>query len=422
MNQHLQRAQLLVDQNRFDLAEQEIGQVLVDDPQNAMAHLLLSICYKHTQRYKEATREAEMAIQLQPDNSRCHLILASVYLMRDRYAEAQTAVEEALRLDPYDESNYAIMSSIQFEQRHWSAALEYAEKGLEIDPDDPTCLSMRSLSLERLGKGDVAVQSAEESLARNPDDSYAHATHAWALLNKGEHKQAQESFREALRLDPTNEFARQGMIKALNANNFLFRMILKWYTFIGRMSGGIQWAIILGLFFGQQILSQLSTAIPAIKPFVTPIIFLYFAFCITTWIADPLFNTLLRFNRFGKFLLDKRQIMSSNVMAGMVAFGLLLSIVLCLVWHDEPVLGFMIGLGYAFFMLLPISATFHCDDGYPMIIMIAVTAVVGLYGLMLVGIFMLHLVPKGFLITIFILGNVGAQFLGNYLMSVTPKK
>ncbi|QEG20539.1 tetratricopeptide repeat protein [Mariniblastus fucicola] len=422
MDQHHQRAQLLINQNRFELAEQELGAILTKNPQDAVAHLLMSICYKHTKRYREATDSARQAISLQPENPRCHLILASVYLMRNRYDEAEASAMESLRLDPYDEDTCALMAQLKYSQKDWEASLQWAKKGLEIDPDEPSCQSLRTLALERLGRRDVAVATSKEALSRNPDDSYTHATHAWALLNNGDHKQAQESFREALRLDPTNDFAKQGMIQALNANHFLFRMMFKWYSFIGRMSDKLQWVIILGLFFGNRILNSLAESYPAIAPYVQPIVFLYLIFAITTWIANPVFNTILRFNRYGKYLLDDRQVMASNVMAAMAAFGLILGIVLALAFPEERLLNFMIGFGYALFMLMPIAATFNCEDGYPLIVMTVVTVTLGVWGLGAIG--MMFVVPglAVYMLIGFIYANIGSQFLGNYMASVEVQR
>ena len=416
-----ERAQLLISQGRYDMAEQEIGQILAKDPNDAIAHLLLALCFKLTKRYKEATTEAQRSIQLQPDNPRCHLILSSISLLRNRYDEAEASALEALRLDPYDEDVYTELSKIHLELKNFDKSLEFAEKGLEIDPDNSPCLSLRSFALERLGKTDVAVEASRESLSRNPDDSYAHASHGWALLTDGKHKEAQESFREALRLDPTNDFAKQGMIKAMNANNLLFRMILAWYNFMGRMGNKIQWIIVLGLFFGNRILGQLAATYPAIQPFIYPLIFLYVAFCVTTWIANPVFNTFLRFNRYGKYLLDKDQIRSSNAMGGMMLLGLLLGCGLAFVLDEMRLAGFAIGLGYAVFMLLPLSSLFNCEKGYPFIIMLIVTVLLGLWGLLCVGIFFTGDAPKAFMVNIFIYGSVASQFLAIYLVSVKPK-
>lgn len=422
MDRQLQKAQLLINQNRFDMAEQELGMILSKNPQDASAHLLMSICYKQTKRYREATDSAQQAISLQPDNSRCHLILASIFLMRNRYEEAEASADESLRLDPYDEETYALLAQLKYSQKQWEESLQWAEKGLEMDPDEPACQSLRTLALERLGRKDVAVASSEEALSRNPDDSYAHATHAWALLNKGDYRQAQESFREALRLDPTNQFAKQGMIQALNANHFVFRIFFKWYSFMGRMSDRIQWVIVLGLFFGQRVLRSLADQIPALAPFVTPIIFLYFLFAITTWIANPLFNAILRFNKYGKYLLDDRQIMASNVMAGMAALGVLLGVVMAIALPEVRLITFFFGCGYGLFMQMPIAATFACEDGYPLTVMAIVTVILGLLGLVALGMIFVAPGTAMGMILVFIYANIGSQFLGNYLSSVEVER
>lgn len=424
MDAQHQRAQLLINQNRFDLAEQELGSLLAKDPQDARAHLLMAIVYKHTKRYREATDAARHAIGLEPDNPRCHLILASVFLMRNRYEEAEASALEAVRLDPYDEDACALMAQLKYSTKDWQEALDWAKKGLQIDPDEPTCHSLRTLALERLGRKDVAVATSAEALARNPDDSYTHATHAWALLNQGKHREAQESFREALRLDPTNDFAKHGMIQALNANHFLFRMIFKWYSFIGRVAGKYQWGIILGLYFGVRFLQSMADKFPAWAPLIWPIIFLYLIFAITSWIANPLFNTILRFNKYGKYLLDDRQIMASNVIAGMALLGVLLGVALAMTATEEPMWGFLIGCGYGLMMLMPISATFACEDGYPLITMSIVTAILGFLGFGVIAVMLVFGTPQIVMLptVAFIYGIIGAQFLGNYMASVEVKR
>ena len=180
--------------------------------------------------------------------------------------------------------------------------------------------------------------------------------------------------------------------------------------------------VILGLFFGYRILNSLADSFPAIAPFVQPIMFLYIAFAITSWIANPLFNTILRFNRYGKYLLDDRQIMSSNVMAGMVLFGLLIGIGLSFLLVDAPLLGLMIGLGYALFMLMPIAGTFACEDGYPLVIMSIVTVLLGFWGLAAIGLVFLLPGLGSIMVTVFIYANIGSQFLGNYLASLEVKR
>jgi hypothetical protein len=43
--------------------------------------------------------------------------------------------------------------------------------------------------------------------------------------------------------------------------------------------------------------------------------FAYFGFVLLTWIAKPLFNTILRFHPFGRHLLNRKEIWASNMIA-----------------------------------------------------------------------------------------------------------
>ena len=178
---------------------------------------------------------------------------------------------------------------------------------MQVNPDDTACAGMRSLALERLGRTSDALQESERAVVRAPDSADAHSMRGWALLQKGRYKESQEAFREALRLEPTHEFARTGMIQALNSNNILFRMMFKFHSMASRLGSGSRWMLIIGLFVGMRLLRSFADANPAWKPYVLPITILYFAFCMLSWIADPLFNAFLRFHPFGKYLLSHQR-------------------------------------------------------------------------------------------------------------------
>ncbi len=64
MNPHIQRARMLIEQSRVDMAEREIRGALAEEPDNAEAHALLGVCLVDMQKFDEARREAEMAVHL----------------------------------------------------------------------------------------------------------------------------------------------------------------------------------------------------------------------------------------------------------------------------------------------------------------------------------------------------------------------
>lgn len=418
---HLQRAQLLLSQHRPEQAAEELRGVLAAEPNHALAHALLSICLSHNRdQWHEATREAEQAVHLAPDTSLPHYALAIVLEKRNRLPEALQAAQEALRIDPYQSHVYALAGSIQLRQQAWQAALDSASQGLAIDPDDEQCATIRSLSLERLGRKQDAAQEADAAVARNPDSAEAHAMRGWTQMQNGDYKSAQNSFREALRLDPTYEFARSGMIQALNSNHLLFRLMFRFYSFVGRMAEAARWALIIGLVVGVRLLRSLAEQYPVLQPYVTPITMLYLAFCLLSWIADPLFNTFLRFHGFGKYLLSSQQKWASN----MVALCLLLALLgaVFFLMRGDGAAAIIVGVA-SLLLTLPVSSAFDVDEGWPRIV--AILCALGLTGLYLatVGLMVLYGPDGPWFVPyqVFVLGIVIFSFAGNWLKSITVR-
>jgi tetratricopeptide (TPR) repeat protein len=326
----LRRASMLLEQRRYEDAQAELRRLLADDPQHVYAHALLSLALssddrignkarspEHRQQLMTATNHAELAIAADPNDAIGFYALATSYLRRGDYSAAIGAGRSAIALDPYDADNYRVVAAALWQSRKFTEALEVSESGLRVDPEHGGCMNLRSLSLERLGRSGDAIDAARAQLSREPNDATAHAVVGFAHLNRGEPKQAQAAFREALRLDPVNEFARGGMIEAINSGNFFYRTLYRYFVWIGRLDQRMAFAVMIGLYFLVNGLNQVGRQYPLIKPFVMPMILLYLVFAISTWIASPLMNTLLRFHPFGRHLLNSNERWTSNLIAAL---------------------------------------------------------------------------------------------------------
>src|SRR5262249_42944875 len=152
-----------------------------------------------------------------------------------------------------------------------------------------------------LGDRAAAAQTMGQAIARRPDDALTHANQGWALLHAGDAKQALVHFREALRLEPNQGWARAGIVEALKARNFLYRWLLAYFLWMARLPTGARWALVLGALFAQQFAADLAKGSPLLAPILWPLVYAYFVFVVLTWLAYPLFNLLLRFDRFGRY-------------------------------------------------------------------------------------------------------------------------
>jgi tetratricopeptide (TPR) repeat protein len=386
MNPNLQRALLLFDQSRYEQAENELRQALASDPHEPYAHALIGLCLSHREQFKEATEEARQAVHLAPDFAFAHYALANVLHDRNRDDEALPVINEALRLDSATPAYFALLSAIHLNERHWQSALEAAEQGLRLDSEHTGCTNLRAIAMVKLGRKAEAGRTIDAALSRNPDNSLTHANQGWTLLEKGEPKKALEHFREALRLEPGNKWAQQGIVEALKARNIIYAMMLRYFLFMGKLSKRGQWGIILGAYFGIRALGALAKAKPGWEPWILPIELVYLAFVIMSWIAEPLFNLLLRLNRFGRLALPREKIVASNwlgacLLIALISLGGWLAFGYKSAWLAGAVL-------FAA-LLLPTAGTFKCPGGWPRIVMAVYTGALACGALLAIGIFSL---------------------------------
>lgn len=313
MNNHLARAQLLMQQRRYDMAEEQLHLALVDGTEAATAHALLALCLLERDKFDDAEREAGQSIHDAPDEAFGFYALASVQWKRRRLAEAQATIAEAIRHEPWNSMHFRVLAGIEADRYRWPEALAAAEQGLACDPDDVGCNNLRAMALVKLGRKDEAGQSIDVTLSRNPDDAVTHANQGWTLLHQRQPLDAMKHFREALRLEPNLEWARLGIVEAMKARFFLYRWLLTWFLWLTRFPPNVRLALALGLVFGQSVLSSLIQAIPALEPLAGPLALAYVVFVWMNWTAPALFNLVLRLDPFGRLVLNEQEKLESTL-------------------------------------------------------------------------------------------------------------
>ena len=424
-NAHFQRGSLLYHQGRYAEAVGELRQQLGQNAYDPMSHGLLALCLAEQEKFDEATHHAQQSVVAAPDVAFGHYALAQVMLHRNRYGEARASILEAIRCNPYDADYFAVLASLHLRESDWRAALEAADQGLAIEPEHPLCTNLRAQSLVNLGDRRSAAQTMGEALARRPDDPYTHANQGWALLHQGEPYKAMEHFREALRLDPELEWARAGIVEAMKARNFIYRWMLAYFLWMARLKPGVRWGIVIGAYFANRVIRGIAENSPELAPFLYPLLYAYFGFALMTWLAYPLFNLLLRVNRFGRYALSADQIRGANVLAACIV-ATLACLAAAVATGEEAIY-----LATLLFVLLslPASAIYVCDDGWPRHAMLAMTGGLALLVLLAVAMGISDaawgsgLAPLARIVAgLTFLPMLASQFVAMYLTRVTPEK
>lgn len=417
MSVHYDRAALLLRQHRPEQAEAELRQALQEDPNHAQAHGLLALCLADREQYADAAHEAEAAVGLSPDDPFCHYAMACVLARRNRFREAETVVQRAIELDPWNSSYFALLAQVRSRQKQWRAALEAAEQGLDCDPEDADCTNQRVTALLGLGRKAEAEAAVQGTLARDPENSDSHAALGWTLLEKRQYPAALEHFREALRLEPDSAWARSGLVAALKAHYPIYGLMLRYFLWMSKLSPQVQFGVILGGYFGVRFLQGLLTTHPEFAIWIWPLIIVYCLFAYLTWLADPLFNLLLRMNRFGRYALSREETFASNWFGGCLVCAV--TFIVCAFVFDVFGL-FLLGAAAAF-LLLPMAGAFSCPRGWPRIAMTGYTVLLALVGIAAAVSTAVAPEATDGLITTYMFGILGSGFLANGLMMVQPK-
>lgn len=359
---HISRAHLLIQQDRYELAEEQLRLALAEGTETATAHALLALCLIERNKLDDATSEARQAIHDAPEAPLGFYALAVAQSKQHRLDDAQATISEAIRLEPWDAQNFSILSSIEAERYRWPQALAAAEQGLACDPDHIGCNNLRAIALVNLGRKAEAGQSIGATLAKNPEDAVTHANQGWTLLHQQQPREAMTHFREALRLEPNLEWARQGIIEAMKARFFLYRWLLTWFLWLTRFPPKVQFALMLGLIFGRTLLASLLEMVPFLAPLALPITVAYVLFVWMNWTASSLFNLVLRLDSFGRLVLNAKERLESTLVG--------VCLVLCIVCGSSALL-FTPGLARVTWhagllylgLMLPLVAVFQQPAG-----------------------------------------------------------
>lgn len=419
MNELIQRAQLLMDTGRWEQAEEVLARALLEYSDEPWIYAYIAICRQRRGLLKEAEEAARQAVLHDPDHAFSHYVLASVQLDLDRVDEAEREVREAIRLDPTEAGFFSLLAAVHFHRKQWKEALAAANEGLARNPEHETSLNLRAQAQIKLGLKQEAAETMREGLAQHPDAAYTHANQGWILLEMGDAKGALHHFEEALRLDPTMDWAREGVVTALKAQHSTYKLVLQFTLWMNRFSADKQWLILIGGFIGYRLVQGYGKSHPEHAVAVAAVSGLYLLFVVLTWIADPLFNLVLRFNRFGRLLLTPREIMGSNLLGalllGAAIFGALFFIpqeILGERWHKLAQYSAMICLG----MCIPVAATFNTDAPKAQASLGRYTVVLGGLAVGFIGLYLLGSPLAGLAGLAIALGLFIFQFYANGVM------
>ncbi|HSJ13028.1 MAG TPA: hypothetical protein VK939_01355 [Longimicrobiales bacterium] len=370
----------LLDDGRFDEAEQLLATVPDDDPGAAWAMSLRALCLAELRREEEALGVAHAAVRHDPAAAFGHWTLGTLLSERNRFEEAMATAQQAVRLDPADARGHALVAQIHGQRGEWRACREAAERGLAVEPDDEACSNLRALSLRAADSGEDWSAALDELMQRYPASGWARAGKGWGLLEAGRAGQARASFEQALALDPTSEWAREGLIESIKAANPMYALMLRLFLWLDRLPPRTRWIYILGGLFAFRVLRRATDANAGIAPLTYPLMGGWILFIVASWTAVPLSDFILSRSSAARRLIRGDRRLAGNLVAGLLGLALVAGAAAALTGADRALNA---ALGAAF-LVIPVAAVFQCSPGWPRQVMKAYSAIAVLAGIVAV--------------------------------------
>lgn len=401
MNAPLERAAQLIKLKKFPHAVKELDMYLAAEPGDAVAHAYKAIAFDSLNQPRRALDSATKAVSLAPDYHYVHYILGIIHFDQTKnYLEAEDALKEALRLAPDDPDYFEVYAKIKIARGRYSEALEICNQGLKLAPEHTDLKSTRARAYALAGKSKDSDRDILEALRSDPGNLESMISDGWVKLISNENSQALDIFTEALKKEPGNESARFGLIESLKAQNFFFRMYLRYAYWIGRQSLRVK----LGLIAGVSVLLYLMRQFPA----MTPVVFVYGFFVVSTWVINPVFNFFLIFHKSGKYALTKHEIVTSYLVVACL-FLAMIHIILFFIVDKSYVMGIIALV----FLVVPINGretirTIRNDRYRIMNIILIVLCVITVSGIALLP---LNATAGIFFCVLSLLGSIASSWL-----------
>ncbi len=334
VNKLLERGTQLRMLNRKREAITELQNALLFDPYNFDILNELFLCHFELSEDIRAEEIVNLLISISPNNSSCYYYKSLVELRKKNYQIAEESILRAIEISPYIAEFFGALAAIFICKYEWQKGLDYANKGLELDPESSICLNYRTQCLLKLKRINEVDDSINHTLKSDPNDDYTHANIGWIQLEKGSYEQAKIHFTESLRINPNSSYAREGMMESIKSKNWFYRKFMNYKLFMSSRKKSVQLLIILIVFIGYQYLNELTNQVPLLLPFYYIIGFIFYF----TWISNPVSNLLLRFDYYGKIMLNSKEKKGSEVVGlgtliGFIAGVLVIITNFSMWWH-----------------------------------------------------------------------------------------
>ncbi|MDO4794826.1 MAG: tetratricopeptide repeat protein [Brachymonas sp.] len=214
----LQRIEWLVQEGKFDLAQQLLPQLPTTTPQEKAALALLhSHILEKQERFAQALNVLNQALRADPEHAELLYARGNLYWQMERFAELEQDMRQVMRLQPESPAAYnALGYHLADRNLRLNEARELIAKAIELAPDSAAIQDSMGWVEYRLGNLPQAIKWLKQAFENEPEAEIA-AHYGEALWQNGQTEEARQVWAQGLKLDAKHKVLLETMQRLTGA-------------------------------------------------------------------------------------------------------------------------------------------------------------------------------------------------------------
>ena len=214
LGDRLKRAQLLIQQKRYDEAQKDVDVLKKSAPRHAGVNYAQGLIYYLQDNLPEAQTAFEQAVLGNDRYLPPVYFLALTHFRQGNMAQAEQSAIELLAAAPDSPHSRKLMARINFENQQYDKVEELLRPVVILDDEDIVALNFLSSALLKQGKTEEAIGLLQKVVDLQPDSPEAQLRLGAGLVAGGEQSSGMEHIASAIELGP--QFQQADIFLVLN--------------------------------------------------------------------------------------------------------------------------------------------------------------------------------------------------------------
>ena len=203
---------LHVKNNRVDLAQAKIDELLGSNPNSATLHYFKAHIYRVQNNIPAAEGEFRKSLELDSNYIASYSALGEMFIGLKQEDRAIAEYQKILSIKPDNAAVYTLIGILEYSRKNYDAAADNYRKALEKDPNSIYAANNLAWIYADMGKGnlDEALRLAQGVVQKNPNIAGFIDTLGWVYYKKNLNDLAIDQLQKAVALDESAARANNG--------------------------------------------------------------------------------------------------------------------------------------------------------------------------------------------------------------------